>query len=169
MDWQVLCRRDCGDRWEWSTCGDTRVGFFFHGCPSCFEPSAVCPLTDAPYEELQCATEEKIQTLKSVNGVQVCHEMTSHPEVKEYLRRHNFPEPLASTGSIWCSDQQSEVEVHGRSGGSCAVCRCHLYPYGNSTFAYPLGHLVIIHEDSDVPRKYFVVLRAVEHPPRGLY
>lgn len=43
-----------------------------------------------------------------------------------------------------------------------------LYPYGNSTFAYPLGHLVIIHEDSDVPRKYFVV-RAVVHPPRGLY
>lgn len=44
-----------------------------------------------------------------------------------------------------------------------------LYPYGNSTFAYPLGHLVIMHEDSDVPGKYFGVLRAVVHPPRGVY
>lgn len=40
--------------------------------------------------------------------------------------------------------------------------------YGNSTFAYPLGHLVI-HEDSDVPGKYFGVLRAVVRLPRGLY
>lgn len=46
-------------------------GCFFHGCPSCFEPSAVCLLTDAPYEELHHASEEKIRILKSVNGVRV--------------------------------------------------------------------------------------------------
>lgn len=44
-----------------------------------------------------------------------------------------------------------------------------LYPFGNSTFACPLGHLVIIHEDSGVPGKYFGVLRAVVDPPRALY
>lgn len=46
-------------------------GVFFHGCPSCFEPSAACPPTDAPYQELRRAAAEKIQMLKSVSGVQV--------------------------------------------------------------------------------------------------
>lgn len=66
-----------------------------------FYPSAVCPLTGAPNEELHRAT-EKIQMLKSVYGVWVSvmrdHERndmnTSHPKVREFLRRHNFPKLL---------------------------------------------------------------------------
>lgn len=48
--------------WEFQGC-------YYHGCPSCFEPSAICPLTGSPYEELYRATEENIQMLKSVYGV----------------------------------------------------------------------------------------------------
>lgn len=51
----------------------------------------------------------------------------------------------------------------------CCLQMSTLYHYGNSTFAYSLGHLTIVNKDSDVPGKYFSVLRAVVHPPRGLY
>lgn len=44
-----------------------------------------------------------------------------------------------------------------------------LYPYVNSAFPYPLGHLEIIHRDFEDVRNYFGLIRAVVLPPRGLY
>lgn len=46
----------------------------YHGCPKCFDPTAICPLANALCEEPHRASKGKIQTLKSVYDVPVCPE-----------------------------------------------------------------------------------------------
>lgn len=111
MDWEVLCRRDCGDRWSGACVG----------IPGCLSADRCSLWGAAPSRR---GENPDVKVCQRCAGL--CLEMMSHPEVKEFLRRHHFPEPLPSTSSIWWSDQHSQVEVHGRSGGACAVWRCHL-------------------------------------------
>ena len=44
-----------------------------------------------------------------------------------------------------------------------------LYPYVNANCSYPLQHPKIIREDFNDAREYFGLIRAVVHPPRGLF
>ena len=158
--------------WEFQGC-------FYHGCPTCYDPSATCPMTNTPYEELHLATEEKIQTLKSVYGVHTYvmreHEWVemkkSHPRVVKFLKTSDFPEPLSPRQALF-GGRTSAFRLRYTAGEDERVLYADvtsLYPYVNSVYPYPLGHPVIIHRDFDNPENYYGLIRAVIYPPRGLY
>ncbi|XP_061764740.1 uncharacterized protein LOC133557872 isoform X1 [Nerophis ophidion] len=158
--------------WEFQGC-------FYHGCPTCFEPGAVCPLTNTPFEELHKATEKKMKALKRDHKVNIIvireHEWNemkkSNPRVIDFLKTRNYPAPLMPRDALY-GGRTSAFCLRHTAGENQRVLYedvTSLYPYVNSAFPYPLGHPVIIHTDFDDVGNYFGLVRAVVHPPRGLY
>nr|DAC81317.1 TPA_asm: PolB [Larimichthys croaker adintovirus] len=154
------------------------LGCFYHGCPSCFNPHDTCPLRRVPFEELHAASEEKMQALKSVYGVQTVvmweHEWSAlknvHAGVKAFLRSFLPPEPLCPRDALF-GGRTSAVRLRYTAGPNETVHYVDvtsLYPYVNCNFSYPLGHPTIIHKDFDHPQNYFGFIKATIHPPRGL-
>ncbi|XP_029975791.1 uncharacterized protein LOC115408984 [Salarias fasciatus] len=153
-------------------------GCFFHGCPICFQPHETCPLTGKPFEELYTASEEKLHRLRSVYGLQTCviweHEWLemkkSDPRVGEFLKEFDPPEPLSPRQALY-GGRTSALRLWYTAGAGESVHYVDvtsLYPYVNSSCAYPLGHPTVIHKDFDDPQNYFGLIRAVVNPPQGL-
>ncbi|XP_053718831.1 uncharacterized protein LOC128757511 isoform X1 [Synchiropus splendidus] len=154
-------------------------GCFFHGCPSCADPQAVCPLRGRPYGEFYSATMEREQTLKSNHEVRLItiweHEwrslQQSCDDLRDFLLDFDTPEPLNPRNALY-GGRTSALKLRYTTKPGEKVFYADvtsLYPYVNSTCSYPLGHPRIIHKDFGDPRQYFGLIKAVVYPPTGLY
>ncbi|XP_057711360.1 uncharacterized protein LOC130928654 [Corythoichthys intestinalis] len=159
--------------WEFDGC-------YFHGCPDCFEPSAICPMTQRPFRELHEANEEKLAALKSVPGVRLTimkeHEWNKlkceNPAIREFLHNSDFPKPLDPREALFGGRTNAFVLRHtaGPDQKILYVDVTSLYPFVNASKKYAIGHPIIIHNnfEADVT-KYFGFIRAKVYPPRKLY
>ncbi|XP_077361782.1 uncharacterized protein LOC144006673 [Festucalex cinctus] len=155
------------------------LGCFYHGCRECYDPTQKCPMSKRPFQEKFDRVKKKIQDLKVKHGIQLVlmweHEWLrlkkSNPDVREFLRNSKFPEPLIPRKALFGGRTNAFVLRYTAAPGERVmyVDVTSLYPFVNSTCAYPLGHPTIIHDNFDDPQKYFGFIRAKVNPPRGLY
>ncbi|XP_072218719.1 uncharacterized protein [Leuresthes tenuis] len=149
-------------------------GCFFHGCPVCHLPQDACPLRKAPFEQFYAETRERERVLQSVYGLRLHimweHEWTemkkSHPEVIEFLKSFNAPEPLSPRQALY-GGRTCALRLRYSAGVDETVHYADftsLYPYVNCSFPYPLGHPRVICKDFDDPDSYFGFIRAVVYP-----
>ena len=154
-------------------------GCFYHGCPTCFRPHDICPMTGIAFEEMHSASQEKLHQLRSTHGlhteVMTEHAWTlmkkTHAGVREFMKKYDPPEPLAPRAALY-GGRTSALRLRYTAGADESVHYVDvtsLYPYVNATGSYPLGHPVIIHRDFDEIENYFGLIRATVIPPRGLY
>ncbi|XP_049421984.1 uncharacterized protein LOC125882246 [Epinephelus fuscoguttatus] len=155
------------------------LGCFYHGCPSCFQPHDICPLTGRPFDELHASTVARIQMLESVHGLKVnvmrehnwLELKKSHPPLRDFLKRAKTPRPLSPRDALY-GGRTSAVRLRYTAAANKTVHyvdMTSLYPYVNCAFPYPLGHPEIVYRDFKEPQNYFGLIRAVVYPPRGLF
>ncbi|KAL3976503.1 olfactory receptor [Sarotherodon galilaeus] len=163
-----------GEKWVWEF-----LGCFYHGCPKCYRPEEICPLTCAPYGNLHASTEARLRELRNVYRVRTLtlweHEWSemkkSNEEVKKFLRSYEALEPLSPRSGLYGGRTSALRLRYSASPGENVyyVDVTSLYSYVNAKRAYPLHHPKIIRENFVDPRRYFGLIRATVYPPRGLY
>uniref|UniRef100_A0A1A8SMB5 DNA-directed DNA polymerase n=1 Tax=Nothobranchius rachovii TaxID=451742 RepID=A0A1A8SMB5_9TELE len=156
------------------------MGCFFHGCPKCFLPSAICSLRKITFGEIYDKTIEKLQTLETVHRLKMNviweHDwqqmIKTDPNVKHFVSQFEPPPaPLSPREALYggrtCPVQlrrtaQSDEKIH-------YVDFTSLYPYVNATQNYPIGHPKIHVKNFRDPSHYFGLIKAVVSPPRKLF
>ncbi|CAI5679595.1 unnamed protein product [Oreochromis niloticus] len=141
-----------GEKWVWEF-----LGCFYHGCPKCYRPEEICPLTRAPYGDLLASTEARLRELRNVYRVRTVtlweHEWSemrkSNEEVKEFLQSYEAPEPLSPRSGLYGGRTSALRLRYSASPGENVyyVDVTSLYPYVNAKRAYPLHHPKIIREN----------------------
>ncbi|XP_029561594.1 uncharacterized protein LOC115157467 [Salmo trutta] len=154
-------------------------GCFFHGCKSCFEPQALCVLTQKTFGEMYLEFQDKCESLQATYGLKVNvmweHEWTalkkSDPHVRAFLSSFDPPEPLEPRQALYGGRTNALTLRYVAQPDETIgyVDFTSLYPHVMSSSCYPMGHPEIIHHDFDLPQNYFGLIKATVYPPRGLF
>ncbi|XP_045568417.1 uncharacterized protein [Salmo salar] len=154
-------------------------GCFFHGCKSCFEPQALCVLTQKTFGEMYLEFQDKCESLQATYGLKVNvmweHEWNalkkSDPHVRAFLSSFDTPEPLEPRQALYGGRTNALTLRYVAQPDETIgyVDFTSLYPHVMSSSCYPMGHPEIIHCDFDLPQNYFGLIKATVYPPRGLF
>ncbi|XP_045567381.1 uncharacterized protein [Salmo salar] len=154
-------------------------GCFFHGCKSCFEPQALCVLTQKTFGEMYLEFQDKCESLQATYGlkgnVMWEHEWTalkkSDPHVRAFLSSFDPPEPLEPRQALYGGRTNALTLRYVAQPDETIgyVDFTSLYPHVMSSSCYPMGHPEIIHRNFDLPQNYFGLIKATVYPPRGLF
>ena len=152
----------------------------FHGCPACFDPTSVSPLTGSVRKLDYESTKKRLAFIESkgflVHTIWECafnRQMKEDPELKILMDSLCVTSPLCPGDALY-GGRVNAVSLHKSVSGLVEKIRffyiCSLYPYVCSRRPYPIGHPKIITEGfSDDLSSYFGLIKCFVLPPQDCF
>ena len=154
---------------------------FHHGCPDCYDPDTINPVSGEAMAELYRRTLEKIDNLKKCCPGHEIVEMWSHewiqtwkdlpPNLKEKLKVPAHVEPLRPRESLYGGRTECTKLLHHCEDGERIkyLDFCSLYPATLKFGEYVVGHPKIFTNSFQDVSSYFGLIRCSVIAPKRLF